>query len=154
MQRNWNPHELLVKISSCLASVENSCNPMDCNTPGCPPLSTGVCSNSCPLSQWCYPTVSFSVIPFSCLQSFPASGYFLMNQLFSSGGQSIGASASVLPMNSQGWFPLGLMGLISLLSKGASRAFSSITIQKHQFFGAQHSLWSNFHINKWLLEKP
>ena len=77
MQRNWNPHELLVKISSCLASVENSCNPMDCNTPGCPPLSTGVCSNSCPLSQWCYLTISRSAAPFFfCPQSFPASGSF------------------------------------------------------------------------------
>ena len=87
----------------------------------CPSLSPGVCSNSCPLSWWCHPTISSSVMPFSsCPQCFPASGSFLMGQLFTSGGQSIGASASalVLPVNTQGWFPLGLIGLISLLSKG------------------------------------
>ena len=92
----------------------------------CPSLSPGVCSNSCPLSQWCHPTISSSVIPFSsCTQSFPASGSFPMSQLFTSGSQSIGASASVLPVNIQGWFPLGLTGLISLLSKGLSRVFST-----------------------------
>ena len=87
----------------------------------CPPLSPRVCSDSCPLSQWCYLTISSSVIPFSsCLQSFPASGSFLVSQLFESGGQSIGASTStsVLPTNIQGWFPLGFTGLISLQSKG------------------------------------
>ena len=102
--------------------------------------------NSCPLSQWCHPTISSSVIPFSsCLQSFQASGSFLMSQLFTSGGQSIGASASasVLPTNIQDWFPLGLTGLIALLSKGLSRVFSNTTVQKHQFFSAQLSLWSN-----------
>ena len=84
-----------------------------------------VCSNSCPLSQWCHPTISSSVSPFSsCSQSFPASEYFLMSQLFASGGQSIEASTLVLPMNNQDWFPLGLTGLISLLSKGLSRVFS------------------------------
>ena len=90
--------------------------------------SLGACSNSCPLSQWCYPTISYSAAPFSsCPQSFPASGSFPMSCLFTSGGQSTGASAlpSVLPMNSQGWFPLGLTGFISLLSKGLSRVFSS-----------------------------
>ena len=95
--------------------------------------------------------------PFSsCPQYFPASGYFPMNQLFTSGGQSIGASASasVLPMNIQGWFSLGLTGLVSLQSQGLSRVFSSTTIQKHQFFGVQPSLWSNSHICTWLLEKP
>ena len=121
----------------------------------CPSLSPGVCSNSCPLSQWSHPTISFSVIPFaSWFQSFPASGSFPTCWLFTSDGQSIGASAlaSVLPMNIQGWFPLGLIGLISLLSKGLSKAFSSTTIQKHQFFGSQPSLWSNSHICTWLLE--
>ena len=94
----------------------------------------------CPLSWWCPPTISSSVSPFSsCPQSFPASESFPMSWLFTSGGQSIGASASVLPMNSQGWFPLGLTGSISLLSKGLSRVFSSITIQKHQFFSTQTS---------------
>ena len=103
----------------------------------------GVCSNSCPLSRWCHPTVSSSVVPFSsCLQSFPASGSFQMSQLIASSGQSTGASASasVLPMNIQDWFPLGLTGLTSLQSKGLSRVFSNITVQKHQFFGAQLSL--------------
>ena len=116
-----------------------------------------VCSDLCLLSWWCYPVISSSVVPFSsCLQSFPASGSFLMSPLFTSGGQSTGASAtaSVFPMNIQGWFPLESTGLISLLSKGLSRVFSSTTIQKHQFFSAQPSLWSNSHICMWLLEKP
>ena len=99
----------------------------------------GACSNSCPLSQWCYPTVSSSVAHFSsCPQSFPALGSFPMSQLFTSGGQSIGpsSSTSVLPTNIQGLFPLGLTGLLSLQSKGCSRVFSSTTVQKHQFFSA------------------
>ena len=113
----------------------------------CPSLSPGVCPSSCPLSRWCHPTISSCVAPFSfCPQSFPASGSFPMSQLFASGVQSIGASASVLPMNIQGWFPLRLTGLISLQSKGLSRVFSKTTVQKHQFFGAQPSLWSCSHI--------
>ena len=103
----------------------------------CPSPSPGVCSNSYPLSQWCHPTISSSVIPFSsCLQSCLASGSFLMSQFFASGGQSIGVSAStsVLPMNIQDWFPLGWTGWISLQSKGLWRAFSNITVQNHQFF--------------------
>ena len=115
----------------------------------CPSLSPGVCSNSCPLSWWCHPTISSSVAPFSsCPWSFPPSGSFPMSHLFISGGQSTGAStsASVLPMNIQSWFPLGLTGLISLLSKGLSTIFSRTTVQKHQFFSAQPSLWSNSHI--------
>ena len=122
----------------------------------CPSPSLRVCSNLYPLSRWCHPTISSSVVPFSsCLQSFPASGSFPMSQLFSSGGLSIrvSASASVLPMNIQGWFPLGLTGLISLLSKGLSRIFSNTTVQKHQFFSAQPSFWNNSHILTWLLEK-
>ena len=111
----------------------------------CPSPSPGAYSNSRPLSLWCHSTISFSVIAFfSCLQSFPASGSFLMNQLFTSGSQSIGASASVLPVNIQGWFSLGLTGFISLQSKGLSRVFSNTTIQKHQFISAQPSLPSNF----------
>ena len=100
-------------------------------------------SNSCPSNQWYHPTISSSIIPFSsCLQSFPASGSFPMSQFFTSGGQSIGASASasVLPMNIQDWFPLGFTGLITLQSTGISRVFSSTTVQKHQFFGTQLSL--------------
>ena len=115
------------------------------------------CSNSCPLSHWCHPTISSSVVPFSsCLQSFPASGSFQMSQFFTSGDQSIGVStsASVLPMNIQDWFPLGWTGWISLQSKRLSRVFSNTTVQNHQFFGAQLSLWSNSHIHIWLLEKP
>ena len=121
----------------------------------CPSLSHRVCWNSCSLSWWCHPTISFTHFS-SCLQSFPASGSFPMSRLFVSGGQSIGASVltSVLPMNIQGWFPLGLTGLISLQSKGLSRVFSSTIIQKHKFFGTQPSLWSNCHIHIWLLEKP
>ena len=120
----------------------------------CPSLTPRVSSNSCPLSRWCHPTISCSVIPFSCLQSFPASGSFPMTQLFASSGQSIGASASVLPMNIQGWSPLGLTDWISLQSKGLSRVFSSTTVRKHQFFSTQPSLWSNSHSHTWLLEKP
>ena len=99
--------------------------------------------NSFPLSQWCHPTTSSSVVPFSsCLQSFPASGSVQMGQLFASGGQSIRTSASVLPINIQYWYPLGWTGLISLQSKGLSRVFSDTTVQKHQFFCAQLSLWT------------
>ena len=111
--------------------------------PPCPSPTPGVYSNSRSLSRWCHPTISISVVPFSfCLQSFPASGSFQMSQFFESGGQSIGvsASASVLPMNIQDWFPLGWTGWISLLSKGLSRVFSSTTVQKNQLFCAQLSL--------------
>ena len=101
--------------------------------------SPGACSNSCPLTQWCHPTISSSVVPFSsCLQSFPASGSFPRSQSFTSGGQSIrvSVSTSVLPMNTQDWSPLGWTGWISFQSKGLSRVFSNTTVQKHQFFGA------------------
>ena len=98
----------------------------------CPSPTLRACSDSCPLSQWCHPTISYSVASFSCLQSFPASGSFLRSQFFSSGGQSIRASASVLPMNMQDCFLLGLTGLISLQSKGLSRVFSNTTVQKCQ----------------------
>ena len=106
----------------------------------CPSPSPRAYSNSCSLSWWCHPTILSSVIPFSsCLQCFRESGSFLMSQLFASGGQSIraSASASVLPMNIQDWFPLRLTGLISLQSKGFSRVFSKTTVQKYQFFGTQ-----------------
>ena len=109
----------------------------------CPSPTPRVYSNSCSLSWWCHPTISSSVIPFSsCLQYFPASGAFPVSQFFTSGGQRIGVSAStsVLPMNIQDWFPLGLTGWISLQSKGLSRVFSNTTVQKHQFFGTQLSL--------------
>ena len=122
----------------------------------CPSPTPRTCSNSCSSSQWYHSTISSSIILFfSCLQSFPASGSFPINQFFTSGGQSIGASASasVLLMNIQDWFPLGLTGLISLQSKDLSRVFSNTSVQRHQFFGAQLSLWSNSHIHTWLLEK-
>ena len=108
----------------------------------CPPPTPEAYSNSDPSSWWCHATISSSVIPFSsCLQSFPASGAFQMSQLFAQGGQSIGvsASASVLPMNNQDWFPLEWTGWISLLFKGLLRVFSNPTVQKHQFFGIQLS---------------
>ena len=121
----------------------------------CPSPTPRAYSNSCPSSRWCHPTISSSVVSFSsCLQSFPASGSFPVSQFFTSGGQSIrvSASASVLPMNIQDWFPLGWTGWISLQSKGLSRVFSNTTVQKHQFFSTQLCLWSNFHIHTWLLE--
>ena len=128
-----------------------------CTRPPCPSPTPRVHPNPCPLSQWCYPTISSSVIPFSSFpQSFPASGSFLMSQLFTSGGQIIrvSASVSVLPMNTQDWSPLGWTGRISLQSKGLSRVFSNTTVQKHQFFCAQLSSQSNSHIHTRLLEKP
>ena len=103
--------------------------------------NSGACSDSCPSSWWCHPTIPSSVIPFySCLQSFPASESFPISQFFASGGQSVGVSASVLPVNIQDWFPLGLMGLIPLQSKGLSRVFSNTTVKKHQFFSTRLSL--------------
>ena len=125
--------------------------------PPCPSSTPGVYSNSCPLSQRCHPAISSSFIHFSsCPQSLPASESFPMSQLFAWGGQSIrvSASTSLLPMNTQDWFPLGLTHLISLQSKEFSRVFSSTTIRQHQFFSTQLSLWINFHIHTWPLEKP
>ena len=138
--------------NNCCCSVTKSCPTLrphglqHARLPS-PSPSPRACSNSRPSSRWCHLTSSYSVIAFSsCLQSFPASGSFQMSQFFASGGQSIGASASVLPMNIQDWFPLGWTGWISLQSKGLARVFSNTTVQKHQFFGAQPSLWSNSHI--------
>ena len=123
----------------------------------CPSPTPGAYSNSCPSSQWCHPTISYSFVPFSSyLQSFLATGSFSMSRFFTSGGQTIAVSAStsVLAMNIQDWFPLGWTGWISLQSKGLSRVFSNTTVQNHQFFAAQFSLYSNSHIHIWLLEKP
>ena len=161
------PHSLDLLLFSC-SVMSNSLWPyglqharLPCSSP-----SPRACSNSRPLSQWCHPTILSSVVPFSpCFLSFPASGIliirethssFPVSQLFTSGGQCIKASVSpsVLPMNIQSWFPLGLTGLISLQSNGLSRVFSNTTIRKHQFFGTQPSLWSNSHNGTWLLEKP
>ena len=125
--------------------------------PHCPSPTPRVHPNPCPLSRWCHPAISSSVVPFSsCPQSLTASGSFPMSQFFTWGGQSIGvsASASVLPMNTQDWSPLGWTGWISLQPKGLSRVFSNTTVQKHQFFGAQLSSQSNSHIHTWPLEKP
>ena len=120
-------------------------------------LFPGVCLNSCPLNRWCHATNLSSVAPFSfCLQYFSASGSFPMSWLFASGGQNIAASASasVLPTNIQDWLPLGLTGLISLLSKGLSRVFSSTAIQKHQIFSTQPFFKVQPSHHTWLLEKP
>ena len=124
--------------------------------PPCPSPTCGVYPNPCPLSQWCHPTISSSVVPFSsCPQSVPASGSFQMSHLFASDGQSVGVSAStsVLPVNTQDW-SLGWNVWISLQSKGLSRVFSNTTVQKHQFFSTQLSSQSNSHIHTWPLEKP
>ena len=125
--------------------------------PPCPSPTSGVYPNSCSSSQWPHPAISSSVVPFSsCPQSLPALGSFPISQLFAWGGQSIrvSATASVLPMNTQDWSPLGWTGWISLQSKGLSRVFSNTRVQMHQFFGAQLSSQSNSHIHTWPLEKP
>ena len=150
---------LLLSVQFSHSVVFNSLRPhgLQHARPPCPSPTPRVYSNSCPLSQWCHPTIWSSVVPFSSyLQSFPASASFPMIQFFTSGGQSIrvSASASLLPMNIQNWFPLGWTGWISLQSKGLSRVFSNTAVQKHLFFGAQLSLYSNSHIHTWLLEKP
>ena len=139
--------------------VSNSLQPhgLQHARPPCPSPTPGDYSNLRPLSWRCHPTISSSVLAFSShLQSFPALGSFQMNQFFASGGQSSGVSAStsVLPMNTQDWSPWGWTGWVTLQSKGLSRVFSNTTVQKHRFFGAQFSLWSNTHIHTWPLEKP
>ena len=134
---------MLLLFFSC-SVLSNSLQPHELQQPRlpCPSLPPGAYSNSCSLSQWCHPTISSSVTLFSsCPQSLPASGSFPMSQLFA-GSQNTGASASALPVNIQGWFPLGLTDLVSLLSKGLSRDFSNTIVRKHQFFGTQPSLWS------------
>ena len=142
---NWTCPPVVVQL---LIHVR-LCDPMDDSMPApCPSPSPRICSNPCPLSQWCHTTISSSVIPFSsCLYSFPASGTFPMSWLFTSGGQSIGDLAWVLSKNIHCWFPLGL---ILLLSQGLSRDFSCTTVWKHEFFGAPPSLWSNSCIHIWL----
>ena len=148
---HWDCIELFAVQFSC-SVMSDSLWPHGHSRPPCPSPTPRVYSNSCPLSQWFHPTISSSVVPFStclqsfffifCLQSFPASGSFPMSQLFASGGQNIGVSAStsVLPMNIQDWSPLGWTGWISLQSKGLSRVSSNTTVQKHQFFSTQLSL--------------
>ena len=162
LARTIMSHYLSVRFGSVQFScsvVSNSLRPhgLQHTRPPCLSSTPRVDSNSCPLSQWCHPTISSSVIPFSsCLQSIPASGSFPKSQFFISGGQSIevSASTSVLPMNTQDWSPLGWTSWISLQSKGLSRVFTNTTVQKHQFFSAQLSSQSNSHIHTWPLEKP
>ena len=147
---SWGPLVISVQFTRLVAFDSLRTHGLQHIRPPCLSPTPRAYSNSCPLSWWCHPTISSSVVPFSsCLQSFPASGSFLMSQLFASGGQSIraSASASVVSMNIQDWFSLGLTGSISLQPKRLSRVFSNSTVQKHQFFGAQPSLWSNSHIH-------
>ena len=147
-----------VQYISVTQSCPTLCDPMNCSTPGLPVHHQLLeFTQTCPSSWWCHPAISSSVVLFSsCPQSLPASGSFPMSQLFTWGGQSIGVStsASVLPMNTQDWSPLGWTGWISLQSKGLSSVFSNTTVQKHQFFSAQLSSQSNSHIHTWPLEKP
>ena len=153
------PHEYACSVQFSCSVMSNSLwsHALQHTRLLCPSPTLGAYSNSSPLSWWCHPTILSSVGPFSShLKSFSASGYFhWRSQFFASGGQSIGvlASASVLPMNIQDWFPLGCTGWISFQSKGLSRVFSNTIVQKHQFFSTQPFLWSNSHIHAWLLEK-
>ena len=154
--KNWNRMFTSVQLSSSVVSDSLRPHGLQHARPPCPKPTPGVYSNTCPLSRWCYPTISSSVVPFSShLQSFSTSGSFQMSQFFASGSQRIGAStsASVLSMNIQGWFPLGLIGLNSLQSKGLSRVFSNTTVKRHQFFGTQRSLLSSSHICTWYWKK-
>ena len=161
----WMDEEVVVQIHNVTFSSVQSLsrvrllwpNEVQQDRPPCPSLTPRVYSNSCPSCQWCHPAISSSVVPFSsCPQSLPASGPFLMSQLFVWGGQSIRVSAlaSVFPMNTQDWSPSGWTCWTSLQSKGLSRVFSNTTVQKHPFFCAQLSSQSNSHIHTWPLEKP
>ena len=161
VRSGWGYFEGLLLFSHSVTSNSLQSHGLQHSRPSpvlpCPSPSSRACSNLCPLSQWCHPTILSSIVPFSsCLQSCPASGSSLMSQLLASGGQNTGASASasVLPINIQDQFPLGLTGLISLQSKGLLRVFSNTTVQKHQFFDTWTSLWYNSHIHMWLLGKP
>ena len=147
---------LSVQFSRSVVSDSLRPHELQHTRPPCPSPTPGAYSNSCPSSRWCHQAVSSSAVPFSCPQSLPASGSFPMSQLFAWGGQSNGVSAStsVLPMNTQDWFPLGWTGWISLQSKGLSRVFTNTIVEEHQFFCAQLSLQSNSHIHTWPLEKP
>ena len=160
IQAEINEKEMEETISSVQFSrsvLSDSLRPHELQhaRPPCPSPTRGVHPNPCPLCRWCHPTISSSVIPFSSFpQSFPASGSFQMSQLFASGGQSIGVSASTSgpPMNTQDWSPLEWTGWISLQSKGLSRIFSNTRVQKNQFHSAQIYSQSNSHIHTWKLE--
>ena len=155
----WTTQEAMfcsVQFSHSVVSDSLQSHGLQHARPPCPSSAPGVYPNSCPLSQWCHPTISSSLVPFSsCPQSFLASGSFPVSRFFTSGGQSIGVCtpAPVLPMNTQDWSPSGWTGWISLQSKGLSGVFSNITVEKHQFFSAKLSLRSCSHIHTWLLEK-
>ena len=152
----YNHHQNFIQFSRSVVSDSLRPHESQHTRPPCPSPTPGVHSNSCPLSQWCHPAISSSVVPFSsCSQSPPASESFPMSQLFAWSGQSIrvSASASVLPVKTQDW-SLGWTGWISLQSKGLSRVFSNTIVQKHQFFSAQLSSQSNSHVHTWPLEKP
>ena len=151
-KQNHLPIECASSVQFSRSVLSDSLQPhgLQHTRPPCPSPTPGIYSNSYPLSWQCHPTIASSVIPLSsCLQSFPASGSFQMSQLFASGGQSIGVSAStsVLPINIQNWFPLGWTGWIFLQSKGLSKVFSNTTVQKYQFFSAQRPLESNSHLH-------
>ena len=152
-------HTLTIRVLLLFSSpvMSNSLWPhgLQHTRPPCPSPSPEVCPSSCPLHWWCHPAISFSDALFSfCPQSFPASGSFPMSQLFALDDQNTGASVSVLPKSIQGWFPLRLTGLISLLSKGLSGVFSNTTVPRYQFFGVLHSLHSNSHNCIWPLGRP
>ena len=157
IQRTYNSEFSSVQFSRSVVSDSLRPHGLQHTRPRCPSSTPRVHPNPCPLCWWCHPAISSKVIPFSsCPQSFPASESFQISQLSTSGGQSIwvSASTSVLPMNTEDWSPLGWTNWISLQSKGLSRVFSNITVQKHQFFGAQLSSQSNSHIHTRPLEKP
>ena len=154
--KNVGSHKNLVQLSSSVVSNPLWPHGLQHARLPCPSPIPGACSSTRPLSQWCHPTISSSVVPFSsCLQSLPVLGSFAVNHFFTSGGQSIevSASASVPPMSTHDWSPLRQTSWISLWSKGPSRVFSNTTVQKHQFFDTQLSSQSNSHIHIWLLEK-
>ena len=150
-KKSWYENRSVQFSRSVLSNFLRPHEPQHARPPR-PSPTPKVYPNSCPLSQWCHPTISSSVVPFSsCPQSFPASGSFEMSQLFASGGQSIEvtASTSVHPMNTQDWSSSGWTVWICLQSKRLSRVFSNTTAQKHQFFSAQPSSQSNSHIHTW-----
>ena len=154
---NWSTKHSSVQFSHSVVSDSLRPHELQHARPPCSSPTPRVHPNPCPSSRWCHLAISSSVVPFSsCPQSFPGSGFFQMSQLFTSGGQSIGVSAStsILPTNTQDWSPLGWTGWISSQSKGLSRVFSNTTVQKCQFLGAQLSLSSNSHIHTWPQEKP
>ena len=157
IKKLWSMYTVEYSVQFSHSVVSNSLQPHEVQhaRPPCPSPSPGAGANSSALILWCHPTISSSAVPFSfCLLSSLASGSFLMSRLFTSDSPSIEVSTWALVLPIQGWFPLGLTGLISLQTKKLSRVFSNTTVQRPQFFGTQPSLWSSSHIRTWLLEKP